>query len=806
MMTPHPAWNTLTRPALTLAALALILTLAAPRARAGGSPEAALLVVDPANAESMYVANVYRTRRDIPQANLIFLTPGATDFASLAALQLETLLGELEGRGNLDGIDYVVIPPGSSFFVAASGLLSDGCGGFGLHRFALPNAYGLVFQKDAILAGGLSSSLGNEYARNTYGPRAFDGATSWLDGFPSEAPGSRRYWIGAMLGYTGERGNTLQEVLDLIERSASVDGSHPLGSVYFMQTTDAARSTPRHGAFPAAVSAITAAGGQAQHLMANLPSGQHDAMGIMTGLASPAIDTGDFSLLPGSFADHLTSFAGRFDTSSQVKMSRWIAKGASASAGTVEEPCAFAGKFPHARLHGLYLKGLSLGEAWHRSVNWTPFQLLFLGDPLTRPYADFPSVDLPDPGLLSGSVDLLATASASAPGAAIEELELYVDGIPSARASGVASLPLDTLELADGWHELRVLARDDTSPAHVGRFVRGVFVDNLGRSVALSGSSTSGDLGTRFDFTLQSAGTPDGDVRELRLFSNGRVVAAAAGSSAVLSVHGRNLGAGPLRVQAEALYVDGGRARSAPLDLDVTFAPGTPQAAPPVAYGMLRRVRDDVPFLLELPASFAEDHGSATFDLLQAPAQASLLGGSGPWRSFRPDPSASGCDTLVFRVSTPAGVSADATISLEYTPACAPPVPYCSSAPHSAGAGARIGSSGSASVSSNDLVLEVLDAPPMRFGLFYYGPNAIQAPFGDGFRCVGGTTFRLNPPLATDGAGGVARPLDLTQPPEPAGQIDPGATWNFQFWFRDPGGPGGSGFNLSDGLSATFCP
>ena len=35
--------------------------------------------------------------------------------------------------------------------------------------------------------------------------------------------------------------------------------------------------------------------------------------------------------------------------------------------------------------------------------------------------------------------------------------------------------------------------------------------------------------------------------------------------------------------------------------------------------------------------------------------------------------------------------------------------------------------------------------------------------------------------------------------------IDVGETWYFQCWYRDPQG-GGSGTNLSDGLSTTWCP
>ena len=53
--------------------------------------------------------------------------------------------------------------------------------------------------------------------------------------------------------------------------------------------------------------------------------------------------------------------------------------------------------------------------------------------------------------------------------------------------------------------------------------------------------------------------------------------------------------------------------------------------------------------------------------------------------------------------------------------------------------------------------------------------------------------------------GTAAYAMDYTNPPQPSGQITPGSRWNFQFWFRDPMGPGGTGFNLTDGLEILFC-
>ena len=104
----------------------------------------------------------------------------------------------------------------------------------------------------------------------------------------------------------------------------------------------------------------------------------------------------------------------------------------------------------------------------------------------------------------------------------------------------------------------------------------------------------------------------------------------------------------------------------------------------------------------------------------------------------------------------------------------------------------------------NNFALRVSGCPTNHFGLFYYGSQSTELPFGDGFRCIGGTVIRLG--IANTGAAGVAAwNIDLDHPPQPTGQITPGSHWNFQFWYRDiPAGM--SGFNLSDALGGTFSP
>ena len=91
-------------------------------------------------------------------------------------------------------------------------------------------------------------------------------------------------------------------------------------------------------------------------------------------------------------------------------------------------------------------------------------------------------------------------------------------------------------------------------------------------------------------------------------------------------------------------------------------------------------------------------------------------------------------------------------------------------------------------------------------GLFIYGSTTASLPFGNGMRCIGGTIIRLDPASASS-TGVATRAVDFTQPPTSAGpgQILPGSTWYFQYWYRDNAG-GGARFNVSDGLMASFCP
>lgn len=783
-----------------LAAIALVPALA----RAGGTPENAILIVDPTNPESLYVANYYREKRDVPPGNLVYMSPTPATYAQFTAATLDGFLGSLENLRLVDHADYVILPSGGSFYTSAPGLVADGCSPVG--RFSSTAPFALARLSSQIQGGSLGSSFPNGYYRASNEARAFDASLQWSGGVPV-ASGGQRLFISGMLGYTGSLGNTLAEVLATIDRSVAVDGTFPVGTFYFMQTTDALRSAPRHGAFPGAVAAITAYGGTAQHLFADLPLGQFDCLGIMTGLAGPDIDNANLGVLPGAFCDHLTSHAATFDSPSQTKMSRWISKGASGTSGTVEEPCNYAGKFAHARLHVYYVQGLSLGEAWYRSMGFAPFQSLFLGDPLTRPFAHIPSVDLAgvSAGPMSNTVALTPSATTTHPTAQIAGYELLIDGVSRATCGPGGHFALDTTSVADGHHEWRVLAHDDTLVKSVGRRSGAILTSNRGKDATITVSPTSGNLTTRFDVPTSTIG---GTASELRLLQGNRVVASSAGSPATLSVYGRTLGAGTVRLQVEAEFADGSLARSAPWDVAIANTAGAVSGTAPVAHSYTKRVLATEEAVVELPASFDDALAAASFAVLANPAQATILGGAGPYRIVRPIIGAAGSDTLTFQVTTPSGTSAVATVTIAYGDpiACPTPASYCLTSPNSAGAGATMWYAGSTSVGTNDFELYAFGCPANKLGIFFHGSNATQVPMGNGWRCIANPIHRVGV-VTTDGFGDASMRLDFTLPPLNMGPdaITVGSTRRFQLYYRDPAA-GGARTNVTDGLAATFCP
>jgi len=277
-------------------------------------------------------------------------------------------------------------------------------------------------------------------------PQSFDALAEWL--------GAEMPLPSMMLGYTGERGNTPQQVLACLEQGARADGSAPTGTVYFVTSGDI-RSKCRDWQYPAAVAELSGIG-LAARITDQFPAGRTDVMGVMLGAADARPDR-IAVFRPGALGEQLTSAGAVFHSGNQTKLSAWIAAGATASCGTVSEPYARWAKFPHARCYAHYAAGCTLIESLYQALR-CPLQIMLVGDPLAAPWG--PRDKLAIRGLpgdaVSGAVTVRGEPDAAAAHRYRQEQEYLVDGRVVGRGE---KLQLDTRELADGPHTLRVVAR-----------------------------------------------------------------------------------------------------------------------------------------------------------------------------------------------------------------------------------------------------------------------------------------------------------------------------------------------------------
>lgn len=120
--------------------------------------------------------------------------------------------------------------------------------------------------------------------------------------------------------------------------------------------------------------------------------------------------------------------------------------------------------------------------------------------------------------------------------------------------------------------------------------------------------------------------------------------------------------------------------------------------------------------------------------------------------------------------------------------------------------GARLSSTGTTSLATDELTMSCSGLVPNQPGLYFRGINAVNGgagtPFGDGLRCAGGGVLRLQVRFA-DATGNSS----MTIPIGAASLAQPGDQHYFQCWYRDPvTSPCGAGFNLTNGLAVHWLP
>jgi len=170
----------------------------------------------------------------------------------------------------------------------------------------------------------------------------------------------------------------------LIQRGMSADFSAPPGTLYLIRTDDAARNV-RAAAYPD-VELKLAHRLRIVQISTPIERDMPDVLGYFTG-ARNVVELPLIHFRAGALADHLTSTGGVLQGGNQMSILSWIAQGATASYGSVSEPCNILEKFPNLSvLFEHYTHGETALEAYWKSVAM-PGQGLFIGEPLARPYA-----------------------------------------------------------------------------------------------------------------------------------------------------------------------------------------------------------------------------------------------------------------------------------------------------------------------------------------------------------------------------------------------------------------------------------
>ena len=321
---------------------------AAPVKPAEGRLEARHLaiVINDADPDSVAIGEVYRRRRAIPAANVVHVRiPGRPQ--ALEPARFQTLREEIDSR---------LGPQVQAVLMLWTAPWKVGCQG-------ITAAYTLGFDA-ALCAHPCGKGRPSRYF-NAPGRRPFD------------TYGMR---LSMLLPIASQ-----EAAKALVERGLASSRPRAHAHAWYLTTSEAPRNAramffPPAGVFPAHRLTV-------HRLQADVLQQADGVLVYQTGKARvDGLDTVRF--LPGALADHLTSHGGELLGGAQMSSLRWLQAGATASYGTVGEPCNHWQKFPNpAVLLRHYLDGNSAIEAYWKSVAW-PGQGVFIGEPLAAPFDD----------------------------------------------------------------------------------------------------------------------------------------------------------------------------------------------------------------------------------------------------------------------------------------------------------------------------------------------------------------------------------------------------------------------------------
>ena len=403
-----------------------------PSVMAGGSGLNVVVVVNQNSTNSVQLGNYYCEKRGVPSQNLLRITwTGGNVGWTLAEMEsaLRTPLNAmLAGRSLSNQIDYVALSMDIPYRVDNSaGTVNNNFNGTTSALF-----YGFKDNPaDTFVACTLANGSTNQYA----GSESIYRATPPINAASNS-------WLAIML-----TGTNLAAAKALVDRGVASDATFPAQTAYLAKSYDVIRSS-RFVLFDDAIFDARVHGGYSLRSTNTSTS---------SGLGSPLLgfqngvqqfDLAATTFVPGAIADNLTSFSGYlFEVTGHTGVMDFLNAGATASFGTVTEPCAYLEKFASPRNYFYQARGFSIAECYYQSIT-CPYLGVLVGEPLAAPFA-VPAAGawagLANNALLAGTTNLTVQWVAPDAGRPVQQVDLFVDGVFSQTLTNIAPRPNNLL-------------------------------------------------------------------------------------------------------------------------------------------------------------------------------------------------------------------------------------------------------------------------------------------------------------------------------------------------------------------------
>lgn len=406
------------------AAGGLVLAISAASLFAGGSGLNVVVVVNTNSSNSLQLGNYYCEQRGVPPQNVLRIgwTGNNVNWtrASFETVLRAPLDAMLASRQLTNQIDFVLLSMDIPYRVTNSTETVNN----NVNATTAALFYGFKNNpadpmQFCSLPGGSAS--------------AYAGSEGIFRQTPPVSPSSNS-WLVMML-----TSSNLAQANAVVDRGVASDYSFPTQRVYLAESDDRLRNVRLHLNDDALLEVRLRGQPPILRTNVNSPNGLGLATGYQNGIQ--VVDLSASAFVPGAMADNLTSFGGwLFENSGHTDALDFLNAGATASYGTIIEPCAYFAKFPSPRNFYYQARGFSIAESYYLSVT-NPYQGILIGEPLAAPFAVPASGEwtVPPVGAVLGGTTNLAVSFQSADSSRpIQQVDLFVDGILAQTLTNIA--------------------------------------------------------------------------------------------------------------------------------------------------------------------------------------------------------------------------------------------------------------------------------------------------------------------------------------------------------------------------------